>query len=53
MTTPYRPPGRYSIAAVLALVDRLKAIAFDTSLPPVEALGRIRDEFRAHTADQS
>ena len=54
MTTPYplRPPGRHSIAAVLALVDRLRAIAFDTSLPPVEAVGRIRDEFRSHSGDQ-
>jgi hypothetical protein len=54
MTTPYpptRPPGRHSIAAVLAFVDRLRAIAFDRSLPPAEAVGRIRDEFRSHSGE--
>ena len=35
---------------LLALVDRVRRLAFG-SLPPVEALGRIRDEFRTWDDD--
>jgi hypothetical protein len=45
-TFPPSEPGRHSIADVLRLVDQVRAVAFDRTLTPIEALGRIRDLFR-------
>jgi hypothetical protein len=39
-------PARHGWAELLTLVDRIRAIAFDRTLAPIEALGRIRDLFR-------
>ena len=38
----------HSIAETLALVDRLRRLAFDVTLDPADALRRIRDEFGVH-----
>ena len=38
------PP--YTWADLLRLVGAVRRLAFDTSLPPPEALGRIRDAYR-------
>ena len=38
------PP--YTWADLLRLVCAVRRLAFDTSLPPAEAMGRIRDAFR-------
>ena len=45
MSTTFPPsePGRHGIAEVLRLVDQVRAVAFDRTLPASEALGRIRD----------
>jgi hypothetical protein len=36
----------HSIADTLRLIDSIRAVAFDRTLTPIEALGRIRDLFR-------
>jgi hypothetical protein len=46
-TFPPAEPGRHGIAELLALVGVIRRLAFGT-LPPVEALGRIRDAFREY-----
>jgi hypothetical protein len=38
----------HSIADTLALVDRLRRIAYNRSLDPADALRRIRDELGIH-----
>jgi hypothetical protein len=43
-TFPPPEPGRHGIAELLALVGEIRRLAFGT-LPPIEALGRIRDAF--------
>jgi hypothetical protein len=40
-------PGRHGIAELLTLVGVIRRLAFGT-LPPVEALGRIRDAIREY-----
>jgi hypothetical protein len=37
------PEPRHGIAELLRLVGTVRRLAFDTSLPPPEAMGRIRD----------
>jgi hypothetical protein len=49
-TFPPAEPGRHGIAELLALMTAIRRIAFGT-LPPVEALGRIRDAFREYDGD--
>ena len=46
-TLPPPEPGRHGIAEVLTLVGEIRRLAFGT-LPPIEALGRIRDAFREY-----
>jgi hypothetical protein len=36
----------HSWAELLTLVGAVRRLAFDTSLPPTEAMGRIRDAYR-------
>jgi hypothetical protein len=38
-------PGRHGWADLLRLVGSVRQLAFDRTLPPSEALGRIRDAF--------
>ena len=44
-TLPPHQPRRHGITELLHLVDGLRRLAFDNTLPPPEALGRIRDAF--------
>jgi len=44
------PERRHSIADVLALVDRLRRLAYDLTLEADDALRRIRDAFADYTA---
>jgi hypothetical protein len=44
-TLPPHEPGRHGWAELLTLVGAVRRLAFDRSLPPPEALGRIRDAF--------
>jgi hypothetical protein len=46
-TIPPNDPGRHGIAELLALVGEIRRLAFG-ALPPIEALGRIRDAFREY-----
>jgi hypothetical protein len=46
-TIPPPEPGRHGIAELLTLVTTVRRLAFGT-LPPIEALGRIRDTFREY-----
>jgi hypothetical protein len=46
-TLPPSEPGRHGIAELLTLVGAIRRLAFGT-LPPIEALGRIRDAFREY-----
>jgi hypothetical protein len=39
------PPPRHGVAELLTLVGAVRRLAFDQTLPPSEALGRIRDAF--------
>jgi hypothetical protein len=39
-------PHRHGWAELLRLTDTVRRLAFDKSLPPSEALGRIRDAFQ-------
>ena len=43
-TIPPPEPG-HGIAELLRLVGAVRRLAFDTSRPPTEAMGRIRDAF--------
>jgi hypothetical protein len=38
-------PGRHGWAELLTLVGAVRRLAYDTTLSPVEAVGRIRDAF--------
>jgi hypothetical protein len=49
-TIPPAEPGRHGIAELLTLVGTIRRLAFGT-LPPIEALGRIRDAFHAYDDD--
>jgi hypothetical protein len=44
-TFPPTEPTRQSCDELLALLARIRKIAYDWSLPPIEATGAIRDEF--------
>ena len=46
-TFPPPEPGRHGIAELLTLVGEVRRLAFG-NLPPVEALGRIRDVIREY-----
>ena len=50
MTTIPPPEPRHDIAELRRLVGAVRRLAFDHTLPPPEALGRIRDTF--HDYDQ-
>jgi hypothetical protein len=50
-TFPPHQPRRHGWAELLTLVGAVRRLAFDTSLPPTEAMGRIRDVF--HDYDHS
>jgi hypothetical protein len=45
VTTIPPPERRHGITELLRLVAAVRRIAHDRSLPPAEALGRIRDQF--------
>jgi hypothetical protein len=44
-------PGRHGWAELLTLVGAIRRIADDRTLPPVEAMGRIRDAFADYDGD--
>ncbi len=44
-TFPPQQPGRPGWAQLLTLVGAVRRLAFDRTLPPTEAMGRIRDAF--------
>jgi hypothetical protein len=46
-TVPPPDPSRHGIAELLTLVTEIRRLAFGT-LPPIEALGRIRDAIREY-----
>ena len=48
MSTIPPPEPLHGIAELLRLVDAVRRLAFDHTLPPPEALGRIRDEFTSY-----
>ena len=39
------PSGQHTWAELLRLAGTIRWLAFDPSLPPTEAMGRIRDAF--------
>jgi hypothetical protein len=43
---PTVPSGHHTWAELLTLVGAVRRLAFDRTLPPPEALGRIRDVFQ-------
>ena len=47
MTPPYSPPGpgHYRLAELLTFVRAVRHVAFDVTLPAIEAIGRVRDLF--------
>ena len=45
-TLPPHQPGRHTWAELLRLTTTVRRLAFDSSLPPTEAMGRIRDAFQ-------
>jgi hypothetical protein len=47
-TFPPHEPGRHTWAELLTLVCAVRRLAFDRTLPPLEALGRIRDLFAGY-----
>jgi hypothetical protein len=49
-TFPPPEPGRHGIAELLTLVTTIRRLALG-NLPPVEALGRIRDAFADYDRD--
>ena len=50
MTTIPPPEPRHRIAELLRLLGAVRRLAFDRTLPPQEALGRIRDAFADYGA---
>jgi hypothetical protein len=46
-TFPPHEPGRHGIAELLTLVGEIRRLTFG-NLPPIEALGRIRDLYRKY-----
>jgi hypothetical protein len=40
------PSGHHTWAELLRLAGTVRRLAFDSSLPPTEAMGRIRDAFQ-------
>ena len=42
------PSGHHTWAELLRLVGAVRRLAFDRTLPASEALGRIRDAYRAY-----
>ena len=44
-TLPPHDPGRHGWAELLTLVGAVRRLAFARSLPPAEALDRIRDAY--------
>ena len=48
MTTIPPPEPRHDITEQLTLVGAVRLLAFDRSLPPTEAMGRIRDAYREY-----
>jgi hypothetical protein len=50
VTTIPPPDPRHSINELLRLVGAVRLLAFDRTLPPSEALGRIRDTFTDYDA---
>ena len=51
--TTIPPPEPSGIAELLRLVGTVRRLAFDRTLPPPEALGRIRDQFRSYDEEAS
>jgi hypothetical protein len=47
-TLPPHEPGRDGWAELLTLVGAVRRLAFDRTLPPTEAMGRIRDAFHEY-----
>ncbi|HEX2417960.1 MAG TPA: hypothetical protein VHJ83_07535 [Micromonosporaceae bacterium] len=47
---PTVPSGHHTWAELLRLVGAVRRLAFDRTLPPSEALGRIRDAFADYDA---
>jgi hypothetical protein len=47
-TFPPSEPARHGWAELLTLVDAIRRLAYDRTLAPNYALGRIRDLFRDH-----
>ena len=45
---PSTEPGRHGWAELLTLLGAVRVIAFDSTMPPIEALGRIRDQFTGY-----
>ena len=45
-TLPPQEPGCHTWAELLRLTTAVRRLAFDRTLPPSEALGRIRDAYR-------
>jgi hypothetical protein len=45
------PEPRDDIAELLRLVGAVRRLGFDRTLPPSEALGRIRDAYHDYDAD--
>ena len=45
MSTIPPPEPRHGIAELLRLVGAVRRLAFDPTLPAIEALGRIREQF--------
>jgi hypothetical protein len=48
VTTIPPPEPRHGITELLRLVGAVRRLAFDRTLQPPEALGRIRDAFRSY-----
>jgi hypothetical protein len=42
------PSGHHTWAELLRLVGAIRRMTFDRTLPPTEALGRIRDAYREY-----
>jgi hypothetical protein len=50
-TFPPPEPARHSCTDLLAVIGGIRRIAFDRSVPPIEAMGQIRDEFRVYDGE--
>jgi hypothetical protein len=46
------PSGHHTWADLLRLVGAVRRLAFDHSLPPSEALGRIRDAYHDYEQEE-